>query len=224
MIGSRGHLRTHDLLVLAGLLGAAAVALTAWVAYSGVPLPGDLWLTHRVQDARALDRNAGLINGLAGWRWLALAAVVALFVLGRTVTWHRVHRSKLRAEALFASAATVVLLYGDILLKELVRSPRPVAELGVRIDEFQQSYGFPSGHVYGDVLVFGAAAVYARLWLPRRLVIPVRVVCFAVIVLAGPARVAVGAHWPSDTIGGYLWGAFALCLAIVFGRWATSRA
>ncbi len=225
MIGARRpYLSLRDLLRLAAVLGIAALVLTIWVARVGSPIAGDLWLTERIQEARGLERNAGVINGLGAWRWLPFAAAVVLLSVGRRLDGRVVHRSKARAEALFAMAAVLALVYGDNLLKDAVRSPRPVAALGVRIDEFQRSYGFPSGHVYGDVLFYGALAVFAPLWVPPRLVLPCRALLFGIILLAGPARVVVGAHWPSDVAGGYFWGGFALCLALAFGRWVTSRA
>ena len=79
-------------------------------------------------------------------------------------------------------------------------------------------YGFPSGHVYGDVLIFGVLAVIAPVVFGRTAGAAARVLCLAVIVLAGPARMVIGAHWPSDVLGGYLWGATALCLAVIGGR------
>lgn len=225
MIGAtRPYLSLRDLLRLAAVLGIAALALTLWVAHEGSPIAGDVWLTQRIQEARGFERNAGIINGLGSWRWLPFAVVVVLLTIGRRIDGGVVHRSKSRAEALFALAAVVALVYGDTLLKDAVQSPRPLAPLGVRIDEFQTSYGFPSGHVYGDVLFYGALAVFAPLWVSPRLVLPVRALLFGIVLLAGPARVVVGAHWPSDVIGGYLWGGFALCLALAFGRWVTSRA
>jgi len=220
----RPYLSLRDLLRIALVLGVVAIALTIWVVVAGSPLSGELWLTQRIQDARGLEANAGIINGLGGWRWLPFALVVALLAVGRRIDGRIVRRSRARAEALFAMAAVVALVYGDNLLKDAVRSHRPVAALGVRIDEFQTSYGFPSGHVYGDVLFYGAMAVFAPLWVAPRLVLPVRALLLGIILLAGPARVIVGAHWPSDVVGGYLWGACALCLALAFGRWVTSRA
>lgn len=225
MIGwTRPYLSLRDLLRLAGVVGIAALALTLWVAYEGSPIVGDIWLTQWIQEARGFERNAGIINGLSGWRWLPFAVVVVLLAVGRRIDGHKVQRSPSRAEALFAMAAVVAFVYGDNLLKDAVQSPRPLAALGVRIDEFQTSYGFPSGHVYGDVMFYGALAVFAPLWLPPRLVVVVRALLFGIVLLAGPARVIVGAHWPSDVLGGYLWGAFGLCLALAFGRWVTSRA
>ena len=47
------------------------------------------------------------------------------------------------------------------------------------------------------------------------------IVCLALILLTGYGRILVGAHWPSDVLGGYLWGALLLLLAIRFS-WAVA--
>ncbi len=38
--------------------------------------------------------------------------------------------------------------------------------------------------------------------------------CLALILLTGYGRILVGAHWPSDVLGGYLWGGLLLLLAL----------
>jgi len=40
------------------------------------------------------------------------------------------------------------------------------------------------------------------------------------IVLIGPSRVFLGAHWASDVVGGYLIGTIWLILLILAYRWA----
>jgi undecaprenyl-diphosphatase len=69
---------------------------------------------------------------------------------------------------------------------------------------------FPSGHVVGAVLLYGflfflAGGIHSRLlrW-------PVRAVCAAIIVLAGFARVWLGAHWFGDVAAGYVLGGLVL--------------
>jgi len=43
--------------------------------------------------------------------------------------------------------------------------------------------------------------------------------CLALILLTGYGRILVGAHWPSDVLGGYLWGGLLLLLALrITGR------
>lgn len=215
-------MRRNEILQLGAITALAAIGLTLWVGYEQAPIAGDVWLTKRIQEIAQLQRNEGLINGMLVWLWAFLGAAVLLTLFRHRMGGRPKHPQ--RREALAAFAAGVVLMYGSQVLKELVQSPRPVVEFGVRVDQLRDSYGFPSGHVYSDVLIYGLLAVMAPAYVPGRLVPVVRVLCLAVILLAGPARVVIGAHWPSDTIGGYLWGGAALCLAVWFGRWVSQRA
>ena len=207
---------------MAVALALAGVALMLYVGWHGTPLPGDLWATHQVQGWGQLERNAGIINGAAWALRFVVAGAVLLVLLGRRIGL-RPRAIPSQREAMAALAAAVVFAIGDNLLKAIAESPRPSAAFGVRIDSIVSGYGFPSGHVYSDTLFYGLIAVIAPAWLPSRLIWPARVVCLAIIVLAGPARIVVGAHWPSDTVGGYLFGGAALCAVLWFGRWVVDR-
>jgi undecaprenyl-diphosphatase len=156
---------------------------------------------------------------------LLCLCLLALF-RGGLWLWRRSGGTKL-VELAVAVLVAVPLRLGSDFLKGVVESPRPTASAGLTVEHRIPSYGFPSGHVYGDVLVLGLACVFAPLWLPRRVVPVGRGALLLIIVCAGAARVYVGAHWPSDTLGGYLWGATALGLAVgagqIAGRLAEQR-
>ncbi len=181
-------------------------------------MPGDVWLTRRVQDAPGMGDFAGIVNAAGTWPWQLAAITIAA-----AVAWAHRHPKRRRLEALFALAAGLLLRFWDQLLKVIVRSPRPAEDFGIRVDYLRDSYGFPSGHVYSDVLVYGIIAVFAASFLPKWWAMAVQAAVVALLLLAGPARVYVGAHWPSDVIGGYLWGAASLLMAVTFGRWAAKR-
>ena len=56
---------------------------------------------------------------------------------------------------------------------------------------------------------------------------PLRITSFVVlglmIALIGPSRVYMGAHWPSDTLGAYLWGGMLLMILIEIYRRLKAR-
>lgn len=199
------------------LFAIAGAVLSVYVAVEGAPLAGDLAIASRVQDADALRANADWVNVLGDWRWLPFVLAVVATGFGWRLGAGGPPAAG-RREALWGFLAGLLLWEGDTLLKLAIRSPRPVAGFGLDVDRLRDSYGFPSGHVYGDVLIYGLLAVFAPAYLHPRLVFPLRAVLVAVIVLAGPARVVVGAHWPSDVLGGYLWGGAALLLALAVAR------
>ncbi|MBI4304914.1 MAG: phosphatase PAP2 family protein [Chloroflexi bacterium] len=99
----------------------------------------------------------------------------------------------------------------------MVQRERPPAELVNAADSFG-GLGFPSGHAFQAVLLFGILAFLAsdliknRIW--RRLLQGALVM---LVIAIGISRVYLGAHWTSDVVGGYLWGtAFLLVLWRLF--------
>jgi membrane-associated phospholipid phosphatase len=208
------------LLVLALAVPIAALALTLWVAKVGAPLPLDIALARDVQRVTPFAPTEDVVNWI-GDRTQRVLLLLCLIVLVRAALWLRT-RGDMQRLAEFAAATFVAipLDLGSSILKNIVESPRPTASAGLTIEHRIPSYGFPSGHVYGDVLALGLAAIYAPLWLPKPLVPFGRAALLLTIVLSGAARIYVGAHWPSDTLGGYLWGATALGLALMAGHLA----
>jgi undecaprenyl-diphosphatase len=117
-----------------------------------------------------------------------------------------------RWDAVFL-AMTGVLHSTNSLLKWLIDSPRPTANF-VDITSKANGNGFPSGHATGSMLIYGALAIIASrrirpAWLRRGIVS----LCVALILVVGFARIKEGVHWPSDVLGGYLWGCAMLLLA-----------
>jgi undecaprenyl-diphosphatase len=115
--------------------------------------------------------------------------------------------------AAIAGLATITrMLNGRI--KHLLDSPRPTGEY-VRVTEIADGLGFPSGHAMGSTLWYGAIIVIAaRLIDARRPRLLVQGAALAIIIATGFGRMYTGAHWPSDVLGGYLWGVILLTAVI----------
>lgn len=172
--------------------------------------PGDLFLTHRWQDVDVpvLGGTLAFANAL-GFAWPAAAITLAAAAL-------------LALRRRWLEGGLVVLTFVphglQTGLKELVGRARPSEEL-VRVSEEASGAAFPSGHVVGAMVFYGLI-----LYLTPRLIAgrPLRVVlalfCVFMILVTGPARVYTGAHWPSDTVGGYLFGLLCLTALIALDR------
>lgn len=197
-----------------------ATLLTIRIAWHSAPLAGEDSVSRDAQEVPALLDIAQPINAVGEYQWQALfggAAVVAILLAARRASRHD-----------WLLTAGVIVLVGlllqvDTALKDIVGSPRPSMAYGVEVHSKAQGFGFPSGHTFGDILVFGAFAYLAPLVLARPVSWMLRAAVVILLVLAGPARVVAGAHWPSDVVGGYLWGFGILALAIVtaqaLARW-----
>lgn len=80
-------------------------------------------------------------------------------------------------------------------------------------------YSFPSGHVGFFVwLSVLAMVLLARNRLPRPLYIAAWALAVVLVTAAALSRIYVGAHWPSDVVGGLLVGIAWTCLSLSLGR------
>ncbi len=206
--------RCRAMLALAALFGAFALAMTTGMAFDHAPAQYDRQIITVVQDYSETRGLAGIINLAGDYWWVSFLVAGSLLLAGARVAARPIPAWSCRSEAIAAFAIALSLLPLNALCKVIVESPRPDATLGVWVDYTRHTYGFPSGHVYNDVLFYGVMAIYAPLWLGGRLVPIARGAAIGIILFAGWSRMVVGAHWPSDVLGGYLWGIAALALVV----------
>jgi membrane-associated phospholipid phosphatase len=186
------------------------VGLTAVVSRHDQPyLSFDLSVSQSVQahagpGSLALMRGISLAGDNALWSSLLVAVVVLVpIALG---AWR---------EAGFLVGVVVVGQILKIAVKQLVARPRPSPDLVEVLIHAQEVHSYPSGHTVHYVVFFGF------LWfLTYRYVQPAPLrwlllaVCDGLILLVGLARIALGAHWVSDVVAGYLLGAAVLAAGV----------
>lgn len=141
---------------------------------------------------RGLNPEFNLIAKLGDVPVLIVVAIVA-------AAYELFRRHKVRA---IVTAASLSSLLAFRAIKELVRRARPVSEFVA--SHGLHDYSFPSGHSTGSAALYGILAVI--IWNnSRRLV--ARIVTgllILLIVLIGLSRVYLGAHYPTDVLGGWL--------------------
>lgn len=204
-----------DTFHLAGVTGSIAFVLTLLVSWHGTPIGADIQLIREVQQADPLRGNEGWVNamGTMELQFLFVLAAISAAAWGSHLPLSTASAHE-RTFAIWVLVSAVCLRFLNYPLKLAAQAERPFDGLGIQVARDFAGYGFPSGHVYSDVLIFGALALVAPAIVGRGAGTAVRVACVAIILMAGPARMVVGAHWPSDVAGGYLWGICALSLAV----------
>jgi membrane-associated phospholipid phosphatase len=188
---------------LALLAGAIVLSVLAGLHSR---LPGDLDISEWVQGSLFPGMGVSRLVRAVGSTEVVLgtggAVAVVLWLLGR------------RRQALLLALGLVVLPFLQHGLKELVDRPRPTEDL-VDLRAGFSSPSFPSGHVMSPALLYGFLLyVSPRIGLPHVLNVALLGWCAFMLIIAGPAQVYVGVHWPSDVAGGYAW-AVVLLLPLV---------
>lgn len=185
-------------------IGWAWFTLVASLLASGGPLAIDVSVHSLMLELRnpLADRLMAALASLGDWQVLGAAALTTLVYL----VWRRRWMA-----AAHWMAALVFGLALTAMLEAAIDMPRP--------DTAPAGFGFPSVAVTMTTIVFGFFAVLIARELPgRRRVWPYLVAGMVTTVVAF-ARLYLGAHWPSDLVGGTLFGiAWLLALGIAYRR------
>lgn len=113
---------------------------------------------------------------------------------------------RFRLEAIFIllTSSSAIL---NALVKRLIKRPRPTSQELVTVVRVINEPSFPSGHVMHYINFFGFLDyLLATNWCSGKLRNILITISTAMILLIGPSRVYLGAHWPSDVMAGYIYG------------------
>lgn len=190
--------------------GFGITVLLTLLASDGGTMPGDTLLSREIQavDAAGAGVLVGFFNSTFDAPSLIAITTVMALILGIVG----------RYAQMVLLAATIIGQATNAALKLLVGRPRPEDGV-VQVTEQANGLSFPSGHTMGTV-VFCGILIYLSFHLIRHRQLRILVQVFAIgqMFAVGFSRVYTGAHWPSDVLGGFLWGAWMVLLLIVCYR------
>lgn len=125
-------------------------------------------------------------------------------LIGVAVIWSGVELARKRRDRAVAMLASLVSLPLFLIIKETVRRSRPVLSLVSKVGF--HGYSFPSGHATGSAAVYGVLSFMVARELPSPWNRVASSIAIIVVILIGVSRVYLGAHFPTDVIGGWLLG------------------
>jgi undecaprenyl-diphosphatase len=184
-----------------------ALALIAAIAYAVLGInvshapPRGIDLAGRALAGEA-PQLALVFTASCWWYVLVCFGIAALIVAFRAPAW--------RARAMTSVVTTLIVWQVSDVLKNVFRRPRP--DYWYLIHE--PTFSYSSGHAMFATVVYALWAWFVwRSDLPRavRLTVPPLLVLWACGILW--SRLALGAHYVTDLIGGVLLGIAALALA-----------
>lgn len=196
-----------SLLVLAAsLLGISWIWFTLLAAL--LASGGPLGLDHSIHEAMTRLRNP-----LADRLMAALASLGDAAVLGPAAAVALVYlvwRKRYMAAGHWLAALSFGLAL-TTLLEQLINMPRPSTA--------PDGFGFPSIAVTMTTITFGFFAVLIARELPGRRRVWPYLLAGVLTTVVGFARLYLGAHWPSDIVGGTLFGfVWLLVLGLAYRR------
>ncbi len=185
------------------LLSSSIVALSVLAAIY-TTFPGD----EKVLEAFHEIETSWLTSAARNVTQLGSAAVIAVSILALgTFLWITGRRRDAMGCAFIALAEL-----SGLGIKELVGRPRPDFIL---LSSAPASAAFPSGHAIHSVLFFGFLIHLCWFHMgSTRLRAALQGFIALSILTVSASRIYLGVHWPSDVLGGYLYGAFFLWILI----------
>jgi membrane-associated phospholipid phosphatase len=194
--------------------GSSAALLAAFVALSAAVYGNSqIWFDLRVlQPIQDDDKNGWfepaliVLNDFNGAAELA----VLLVLLVGALAWRR---HWVEAALVLVGASLRLVQLG---LRELIHRPQPpLPPRDYDLLLYPEKNSFPSGHVFGEWLVYGLIFAFVPLIVPwRPAVWIIRCACIVIMLAGMPARMIGAQHWPTDLIGAAL-----LASAYVVAAW-----
>ncbi len=187
------------------LLLVASITISVFARFCETFL-GDVWVIERMQDYQS-SALTHFMKGISLIGKSEIMLTLATALAGSLITFRQYR------EGFTAVGGLVIMLFLP-LFKLIIDRPRPDADLvgmvGHNVDP-----GFPSGHTYHSLMIFGflicMASVYiSKMWLRRG----IQILLGLMILTISFSRVYLGHHWPSDVLGSYVIGGFFLTLLI----------
>lgn len=207
----------HYLMPIMGVLAAFSIGLSLWAH----------WCPPFLGDRKIMLLLQSLSNPLLTWvmEWTSFIftkwpATLMVIVAGIIVGW------RLGRRAGFMVLVAGILSSIDEAVKLAVGRPRPSPEqvqiLGTDLLGMNQGNGYPSGHAFFATIFLGFLAYLLFTHIQnRRLRWFSLIILIMLVLLVGASRIYLGAHWPSDVLGGYIIGGFFL--SILVWRYDTGR-
>jgi undecaprenyl-diphosphatase len=192
-------------MTVAMVCAVAFALLTIAVALHPAPFWFDRAIAVAVQsqDIPLLNPLHQFVDALAGSTGVAIGAalIVGTFLLARPAT------------PLVALSALYAVIYNCVNF--LIRRPRPTGL--VHTVHNLGGFSYPSGHV-GLFVWVGVLVLLLARRLPRPIFIASCGLVVIVVLASAYSRVYVGAHWPSDVLGGLLLSIGWIAFVMSFGR------
>ncbi len=207
-LGARGAIA-----ILVALALAAAVMctlLTAAVLEATAPL----WLDLASASASESLRVPPLVDVFSWVTHLGDTATILMAAVAGVAMYAAYTRESVWPFALTVLGAQATTWLG----KYLVDKPRPdLSQIAPAVQVVSPS--FPSAHASGTLTVYGFVGYLAIRTIPKpRFRAEATYGLVAFLVLIGLSRIILGVHHATDVLGGWLLGAFWLCLGVAAGK------
>lgn len=203
------------------ILVAVLLGLAIMVKRHPGPLPGDVGGALDVQQALLPHTTVtGAVEAVSTLNWpipsvITLAVIVLIFLLLKR--W---------LDILMVIVAAAVTDETSYLFNQWVKRPRPTGHGLHILSKIDHFYSFPSGHVVHATAIFGLflfLSTQIRRPVHPAIIALIRIVLVAAIVLMPVSRILEGEHWPTDVLGGLLYGGVWLVIAAHAYLWARNR-
>ena len=197
----------------------AVLAALVWTGWDRLVAFDRRW------SARAFDFMLGhqwceTISRIATWMagGLTITVLTGIVVLICVGFGHRLL-------AVWLAVTVAGSAIANTLVKAAMEQTRPPT---ANLETSAHGFAFPSGHTQAATVTYVAVVLVVgwQIWRPARWLRRVSVVGVVVLVASvGLSRILLGAHWPSDVLGGWLIGAaWVTAATVALNRWPSHHA